>query len=106
MPGGEIRSGCFWWQLPQSVSSAGEQVAFGPELVKMTHARLRFSPKRVPHLFHVASILGGKRQVALRSLQGGGMHGKGVDWGRLGDAGVGPHHREILSFGPFWSKAE
>lgn len=52
-------------------------MAFGPELVKMTHARLRFSPKGVPRLFHMASILGGKRQVALRSLQGGGMRGKG-----------------------------
>lgn len=46
-----------------SVPSAGDQAAFGPELVKMLHARLRFSSQ-------VGGVLSRVRLAVLRSQTG------------------------------------
>lgn len=45
---GKQLSDSIWWQLPQSVSSVGEPVAFGPVLVWIAHVRLRLRPASVP----------------------------------------------------------
>lgn len=49
--------------IGHSVPSAGDQVAFGPELVKMLHAGLRFSSQ-------VGGVLSRVRLAVLRSPNG------------------------------------
>lgn len=104
--GGGTRSGCIWWQLSQSVSSVRKQVAFGPELVKMTYGRLRFSSRSVsspPPLLLVAGILDEASRAALRSLKRVERCAARGGWEMLG---WGPTAGKILSPSTFWSKAE
>lgn len=99
--GGGTRSGCIWWQLSQSVSSAPKQVAFGPELVKMTHGRLGFSCRSVPP--PPPLLLDGASRTALRSLKRVERCAARGGWEMLG---WGPTAGNFLSSSTCWSKAE